>query len=356
MITYYKVMVRIVKSKFKIGIVGGAGYIGHSLAQFLLSKNYKVIVLDIRLPKKKFEGVVYRYCDIRRQEQLEKALKGLDLVIHTAIVQIPQINEQKELGYEVNILGLQNVCDAVAKSPNIKGLILAGSWHVFGEHNLRGTIDEEYGYRPDKVEERARLYAISKVAQETIVRFYDEMLEKIFGIIRMGTVLGEGMPKKTAANIFIEQGLRGESITPYSHSMYRPMFYVDIYDVCKAFERFAAKILSNEIEAPNKSSAHIVNVCYPEPVTIMELAQFIQRSIIKHSKGKIRPKIEIIDTKQPPLFNKEDKYKVTISIERAKKLLGFKPFKSPWESIEEIIVHRMAKFTKTIVDDRPQVL
>ena len=35
---------------------------------------------------------------------------------------------------------------------------------------------------------RARLYALSKMAQEAIVRFYDEMSNKIFGIIRMGTV------------------------------------------------------------------------------------------------------------------------------------------------------------------------
>jgi nucleoside-diphosphate-sugar epimerase len=37
------------------------------------------------------------------------------------------------------------------------------------------------------------------------------MSEKIFGIIRMGTVLGDGMLEKTAANIFIERALRGEN-------------------------------------------------------------------------------------------------------------------------------------------------
>jgi len=50
---------------------------------------------------------------------------------------------------------------------------------------------------------------LAKIAQESIVRFYDEMSEKVFGIVRMGTVLGEGMPEKTAANIFITNGLRG---------------------------------------------------------------------------------------------------------------------------------------------------
>lgn len=60
------------------------------------------------------------------------------------------------------------------------------------------------------------------------------MSDKIYGIIRMGTVLGVGMPERPATNIFITRGLRGEPITPYKHSMYRPMLYVDIEDVCKA--------------------------------------------------------------------------------------------------------------------------
>lgn len=107
----------------------------------------------------------------------------MDLVIHTSIVQIPLINEEKRLGYEVNIVGTQNVCRAVEENARIKGMILTGSWHTIGERGLRGIIDEEFGFRPDKVEDRARLYALSKIAQECIVRFYDEMSDKIYGII-----------------------------------------------------------------------------------------------------------------------------------------------------------------------------
>jgi nucleoside-diphosphate-sugar epimerase len=41
----------------------------------------------------------------------------------------------------------------------------------------------------------------------------------IYGIIRLGTVLGEGMPEKTAANIFIDKGLKGEPLTSYKHRL-----------------------------------------------------------------------------------------------------------------------------------------
>jgi nucleoside-diphosphate-sugar epimerase len=73
------------------------------------------------------------------------------------------------------------------------------------------------------------------MAQEATVRFFDEMTSKTFGIIRMGTVLGDDMPVKTAANIFIENGLAGKPLTPFKQSMYRPMLYVDIKDIAKAY-------------------------------------------------------------------------------------------------------------------------
>ena len=46
-----------------------------------------------------------------------------------------------------------------------------------------------------------------------------------------------------SANIFIERGLRGESLTPFRHSMYRPMLYVDVRDVALAFRAYAEKVL-----------------------------------------------------------------------------------------------------------------
>jgi UDP-glucose 4-epimerase len=327
----------------RIGIVGGSGFVGNSLAEHL-SKSFQVKVLDVKGPPKDVRDKVdYVLCDVRAYEQVKKGLRDVDLVIHTAIIQIPQINEQKRLGYEVNIMGTQNVCSAIDENPQIKGMILASSWHTIGESGLEGVIDEEFGFRPDKVEDRARLYALSKMAQESIVRFYDEMSEKVFGIIRMGTVLGDGMPEKTAANIFIERALRGETITPYKHSMYRPMFYVDIKDVCQAYERFAIKILNGEVKKGGNSLAHIVNVYYPSPITILELAQIVQKTVIKLTSNAIQPKIEIVDTGQKPLFREEDKNRIKVNIKKAIDFLGLSRLKSPEESIEEIVMKRLTK-------------
>ena len=300
--------------RWTIAITGGTGYLGFSLAKNLC-KSFDVKLLDIKEPSEKLpENVSFHNCDIREYKQVKNATENADLVIHTAIIQIPVITEKKKLGFEVNFLGTNNICRVVEESKKTKGLILSGSWHTIGERELKGVIDEEFGFRPDKVEERARLYALAKIAQESIVRFYDEMSDKVFGIIRMGTVLGEGMPKKTAANIFIERGLKGESITPYKHSMYRPMLYVDINDICSAYEKFSTKILKAEVDCGGNSLAHIFNVYYPKPVTILELAESIRDAIVKQTKGKVNPKVEIVDVGQQNLFESRDSRQINLSL------------------------------------------
>lgn len=219
-------------------------------------------------------------------------------------------------------------------------MLLAGSWHVVGERELRGVIDEEFGFRPDKVEERARLYALCKIGQETIVRIYDEMSEKIFGVIRMGTVLGKGMPEETAAAIFMRNGLQGKPLTPFKHSLHRPMLYADINDISKAFEIYAKKILEHKIdEKPNYP--HIVNICWPEPIAIFNLAEIVRASIIKHSNGKIKPKIEVVDQGSPALFKPEDQDLIKVDVSRAVRFLGFKKMTDPRKTIERLVKEKL---------------
>jgi nucleoside-diphosphate-sugar epimerase len=327
-----------------VGIVGGSGYIGGAIAREL-SKKHVVKVIDIREPTWNIKdyNISFCRCDIRTFECVQECLQDVDIVIHTAIIQIPRINEEKRLGFEINYIGTINVCEAVYRSPRVKGLVLTGSWHVFGESGLTGDVDEYFGYRPDKVEDRAKLYVFSKIAQEVITRYYDGMSEKIYGVIRLGTVLGEGMPEKTAANIFIERGLKGEPLTPYKHSMYRPMLYVDVRDVVKAFDIYVNKIVNGEVEKHSSSLNRVLNIIYPEPITILELAEIVRDTIAKLTNGKIVPKIEIVDQGLQPLFTEDSKYKFKVDISKTMKLLGIEKLIEPRKSIEDLVKSRLQR-------------
>lgn len=334
-------MIPVIELKpYDVAIVG-AGFVGSELAR-RLCVDYDVVALDIKPePSVLTEmNIEYRMCDIRRYDEVKSKLGKPRVVAHTAIIQIPAINETRKQGYDSNVTGTHNVCKAVEEEPETRGLILTGSWHVFGERGYTGFIDDSYGYRPDKVEERARLYVISKMVQEGIVRFYDGFAEgKIYGIIRFGTVLGENMPEKTAANLFITNGLKGLPITPYKHTMYRPMLYVSIDDVCKAFHSYVDKIISDEI-GKGPSSNHIFNLFHPEPLTVLELAQTVREAIVTCTKGKVLPEIKEVDQGLPALFTPEDKRALHVDLSDALRFFDIKELKSPKEVVFDIVRKR----------------
>lgn len=324
-------------NKFRIGIIGGSGYVGSALA-FSMDDLFALKIIDREPPRNlKGDRFEYKHCDVGNYDEIRAALSDVDLVVYTAIVQIPQINEQPRLGYGVNFLGTQNVCKIVDETPSIKGMLLTGTWHVFGEQELSGTIDETFGFRPDKVEDRAHLYALSKIAQEVIMRYYDKMSEKVYGVIRMGTILGQGMPSKTAANIFISNGLKGEPLTPFKHSMYRPMLYVDIDDICDGFKAYAKRILTGQIDKKQNGMAHVVNLFWPEPITIIDLAHMVQEAINKLTSGKIKPQIEVVDEGKPSLFEAAGKQRLKVDISRARNLLGLERLRDPRTSINRLV-------------------
>jgi len=330
---------------FDVAIIG-AGFVGSSLAKHL-SNCYKVVTLDLNPSPPLLKGtrVVHQACDIRHFEEIRAKIGKPKVVIHTAIVQIPMINEMKMDAYQVNVKGTQNVCEIVTETPGISGLIITGSWHVFGERDYGGVVDTTFGYRPDKVEERAKLYVVSKMVQEGIVRFFASMVnDKTFGIIRLGTVLGEDMPKGTAAHLFITNGLQGKPITPYKHTMQRPMLYVFIDDVCKAFHSYIGKIVEGHLH-DEVSNSGIYNLFYPEPITILELAEIVKSAIVEKTGGRVVPRVEIVDTNLPPLFKANEKDTLNVDMEKTLSFFGIEKLKSPTEAIFEIVARKTRPVT-----------
>ncbi len=322
-------------------VIVGCGFIGSSLAKYL-SEKFKVTTIDVISQPKSLEnyGIPHKIINITNYEHLQKEIGNPKVIIHTAIIQIPKITEDKKLGYDVNVVGTQNLCEIVKSNPEILGMILISSWHTYGERELSGTIREDIGYHPDNVEERSKLYALSKTIQECIVRFFDEKEAKIFGAIKIGTALGEDMPKGTAANLFIEKALCGEPITPYKHSMNRPMFYVSVSDICQTMEKFIEYILNNKSDSTTNIN-HVMNVAYPEPISILDLAETIQEIVKRLSSGKINPQISIVDKSIPEIGNPDDKNKIHLDISKIKKYFDINSLQTPKDTIEELIKHRM---------------
>ena len=125
--------------KLTVLVTGGAGYVGSILVPKLLSKEYKVKVVDLYL----FEKNLFSHCklgdsleeiqgDIRDQNLMKNALKNVDVVIHLAcIANDPSYELNPELGKSINYDAL---CDLVkiAKDSGVKRFVYASSSSVYG--------------------------------------------------------------------------------------------------------------------------------------------------------------------------------------------------------------------------------
>jgi len=122
--------------------------------------------------------------------------------------------------------------------------------------------------------------------------------------------------------------------------------YVDINDICKAYSVYSMKILNGECRKNGNSLAHIVNVYYPTPITIMGLAEIVKSAIIDCSHGAVTPQTEIIDSKLPALFTKDDVDRIKVDVSKARDYLGLKKLTSPQKSISRIVRTRFVRIQK----------
>jgi dTDP-L-rhamnose 4-epimerase len=124
-------------------ITGGAGFIGSHAADHLLAAGYRVRVFDNgslqvhgRLdgpPAYLSPSVEYVRGDVRDGAALERALHGVDAVLHlAAMVGVGQSMYEVERYTAVNELGTATLLQALLERP-VRRLVVASSMSVYGE-------------------------------------------------------------------------------------------------------------------------------------------------------------------------------------------------------------------------------
>src|SRR5689334_13612419 len=128
-------------------ITGGAGFIGSHVTDLLLSGAYGVRVLDNLAPQVHGAGrqrpnylsteAELFVGDIRDPETVQRALRGIDAVVHLAsAVGVGQSMYDIASYVEINELGTANVLQAVSRHP-VARLVIASSMSVYGEGLVR---------------------------------------------------------------------------------------------------------------------------------------------------------------------------------------------------------------------------
>jgi UDP-glucose 4-epimerase len=120
----------------RVLVTGGAGYIGSTAVDILLSQGYEISVIDDcstghedSLPA----GINFIKGSILSDEDLARALHGCDAVMHFAGKSlVGESVKQPELYRKVNVKGTRALLDAMHKS-GVKKLVFSSSAATYGE-------------------------------------------------------------------------------------------------------------------------------------------------------------------------------------------------------------------------------
>jgi len=165
-------------------ITGAAGKIGSVLRNALRGSYPLVRLLDIAPLGAAENGEEICAVDIRDAAALEKAMAGIDCVVHLAGMSVEAPWEQV---LPLNIEGCYNVFEAARRS-GVKRIVFASSNHAIGFHRRERFIDTNVVPRPDT------RYGVSKVFGEALGRLYADKYGLSVACLRIGSFLTPDRP------------------------------------------------------------------------------------------------------------------------------------------------------------------
>ncbi len=241
----------------KILILGGAGYIGTVLSNFLLSKKFKVTVIDNfwfgNFLQKKIKKIKK---DIRSLN--EKDFKNQDIVINLAYLSndpLCEVNARDT--WETGPLSTYQQLDFSLKS-GVKKYIFASSGSIYGIKQEK-KVTEELGLDP------ITDYNKSKMICEKVIESFDKKIST--AILRPATVSGFSprLRLDVVLNLFCYQAFFEKKITILGGNQIRPL--VHIKDMVRSYEFVI-----------NKKLKGCFNVGF-ENLKVKDIANLVKRQI-----------------------------------------------------------------------------
>jgi UDP-glucose 4-epimerase len=179
----------------RVLITGGAGLIGSHIADLLVERNVREIVVLDNFVRGRRENLSRALAggnitivegDIRDRKLLAEVMQGIDLVFHQAAIRITQCAEEPRLALEVLVDGTFNVAEQAVKSKVAK-VVAASSASVYGMAEEFPTAERHHPYH------NRTFYGAAKTFNEGILRSFHEMYGLNYVMLRYFNVYGPRM-------------------------------------------------------------------------------------------------------------------------------------------------------------------
>jgi len=255
---------------------------------------------------------------VRSYDVVEKAVKGVDAVIHlAALIDVAESIEKPDLYFDVNARGTYNIAKACK---GVSVLVFASSCAVYGEP-VKLPVAEDCTIAPKSP------YAATKVAGEAFIQAYSNLYDYRYAILRLFNVYGPKQSKAYAGVIieFIKRVSRGEPPIIFGDGE-QTRDFIHVGDVVSAVMR----VLTNE------KAWGVFNIGSGKPVTINQLAKLIL---------KLMNREDLEPVYAPP--RPGDIRHSVADIAKARKVLGFEPRISLEEGVKSLVTLTKALASNT---------
>jgi UDP-glucose 4-epimerase len=294
-------------------VTGGAGFMGSHVAEHLLKKGHKVVVLDDlsggfreNVPA----GAVFVEGSILDHELIDNLFRkhSFTYVHHLAAYAAEGLSHFiKRFNYNNNLIGSVNLINA-AVNHGVDCFVFTSSIAVYGAGQV--PMREDTAPVPEDP------YGISKLAVEQELRVTHEMFGLDYVIFRPHNVYGEkqniGDRYRNVVGIFMNQLLQGKPMTIFGDgSQQRAFTHID--DV--------APILASCVERPAARN-QIFNLGADTPHSVNELANVVAGAMgkpakIEHLDARNEVRIAFSDhSKAESVFGKEEKVSLQDGVQK----------------------------------------
>ena len=283
----------------KISVFGGGGFVGSHLVEYLISKNYEVVAVDLNVEKiskncqlnDNFTFIEMDLC--KNNDKLEDIIKDSDVVFNLIAYAIPSLYIEKPLEV-VDLNFFKNLEIVKQCHKQNKWLIQFSSCEVYGLLGGRnGVFSEESSLLIlGPVNKNRWIYSCAKQLLERVIFAYGEHEDLTYTIIRPFNFIG---PKMDFIVKSQAEGIPRVFANFMSSLLYKePMYLVDkgknkrtfiyIKDAVEAL----GEIIKNEEVFKNR----IVNIGNPEnEISIKDLAYLMRKIYKKSIPDEITPEI-----------------------------------------------------------------
>jgi UDP-glucose 4-epimerase len=312
-------------------ITGGAGFIGSHLAEYLLARGDRVILLD-DLSTGSIENIRHLKNDprmsyflepIENRHVLAELVDEADVIFHlAAAVGVKLIIESPVHTIETNVNGTQLVLDAACKKR--KPVFCASTSEVYGK-NVHVPFAEDSDLVLGATTKARWSYAASKAVEEFLALSYWKERRQPVVVGRLFNTVGPRQTGRYGMVLpnFVQQAREGRPISVFGTGKQSRCF-CHVRDSVEAIVR----LMSND-----RAVGEVVNIGSRQEITIEGLARMVKQRTGSRSPIQFVP----YDEAYEPGF--EDMLRRVPSIEKLQRLTGFAPRASLEEIVDSVIAH-----------------